>query len=67
MDAILILLEKKKTKTQPRILHPWKLPFRKREVVFQKKKKTQKLNITELTLQETLKRVLQAEIKNTNQ
>ena len=32
-----------------------------------KKKKTQKLNITELTLQETLKRVLQAEIKNTNQ
>ena len=49
MDDILIVLEKK-TKTQPRVLHPWKLPFRKREVVFQKKK-TQKLNITELTLQ----------------
>ena len=30
---------------------------------FPKKKKIQKLNITELTLQETLKRVFQAEIK----
>ena len=30
---------------------------------FPKKKKTRKLNITELTLQETLKRVFQAEIK----
>ena len=34
-----------------------------KEKEFSKKKKTQKLNITELTLQETLKRVFQAEIK----
>ena len=36
---------------------------KERERIFQKKKKTRKLNITELTLQETLKRVFQAEIK----